>query len=277
MGISVKVTTASTVFVAFASPKPMRDRSGGLSLSLGKAGFTNTGEKIEYRNGAAFLQVWAQSVKGGEVHLPELATDQTIMTVIVKGQATDCYTTNAMYEPKDNIEGYPHTIEKNSAECQARCATVAKCSFFTYFENTGHCHLSSSAASKKLSEDRTLLVTSGPKICGAAPAESQELGDSDDDDDSMMSAQAKIAQSAVPKLVSSKSIMLGESMDKKPCNDDNDQDDDCKKNRHGMYHLLTDECRKECGDVRGLVRQIWRKEKNCGLLDIEAKDTEGSD
>merc|ERR1719440_1813676 len=229
--MTVKVTAPSTVYVAFASPRPMRDRSGGFALSLGKAGFTNTGEKIEYRNGAAFMQVWSQSVKGGDVILPAVATDQTIMTVIVQAQATNCYTTNAVYEPKDNIPGTGRTIEKNSAKCQSRCATIAKCAFFPFYENNGHCHLSSSAASKKASSDHALLVTAGPKICGAEPKE-RELGDSNEDDGRMMSAQAKIAQSAVPKLASPKSVMLGESMDKKkPCNDDNDVDDECKKNR----------------------------------------------
>merc|ERR1711988_360351 len=74
----------------------------------------------------------------------------------------------------------------------------------------------------------------------------RELGETMDDSE-MRSHMATITKQAVPD----KSLYLGETM------------------HSSMKHLMSADCKKECGDVRGLVREIFEREKECGLLDID--------
>merc|ERR1712196_22571 len=77
-------------------------------------------------------------------------------------------------------------------------------------------------------------------------ASSTELGDAMDDGE-MRSRMIAIAKQAIPK----KSLELGETM------------------HSAAMQFMSADCEKECGDARGLVREIYEREKECGLLDID--------
>jgi hypothetical protein len=240
------VTGDATLYVAFESGK----RSGGYETTLKTDGWENTGETMDPSYHGGSMRVWTKSVKQGTTTLPGTTTKATTMSISAKTQDTSCFVTNTKYLPFDDVST-GKTIEKSAAKCQARCARVEGCSYFTYFEDHGYCHLSSSAAKKETWNDGPdqPKVTAGVKRCTVTANEDVELGDSDDIEGNA-ALQAKIARHAVPPSTA-KSLILGESM------------------QNSIYHVLTEECQKECGDVRGLVRQIYAKEKACGMLDIE--------
>ena len=79
-----------------------------------------------------------------------------------KCTALPCYKINSRYNPIDDISGEGRTEEESAWACQARCATVATCSFFSFWSLSGGCHLSSEAA---VIEETPQTVTAGPRTC----------------------------------------------------------------------------------------------------------------
>jgi len=103
-------------------------------------------------------------------------------------------------------------------------------------------------AEKQKREEAEKNQTNGTKLnSNFDPVD--ELGDADDDE-TQSRHMARIAKEATPD----QSQYLGESM------------------HSSMQHLLGKDCANECGDVRGLVRQIFERERDCGLLKMNFDD-----
>lgn len=110
----------------------------------------------------------------------------------------------------------------------------------------GKCNCPSVNSLMKRANDVRILCLE--KKANASNSSNNSLGEDDDDDSELARKHmARIAKAATPDP----SLVLGETM------------------HTSMWHLLSSDCEKECGDVSGLVRQIYSIEKRCGMLDVD--------
>ena len=72
----------------------------------------------------------------------------------------DCFEPNQKYEPLD-MPGQRRSTETSPLACQERCQNTEGCSFFSFWDNDGGCHLHVDSA-QKLNSSGTI---SGPVIC----------------------------------------------------------------------------------------------------------------
>merc|ERR550534_377668 len=76
-------------------------------------------------------------------------------------------------EPTDKFAELPFeedTLASTAATCQAKCAKVEGCVFFSFWLDTGRCHLlggSGTTAAPAAFLDKE--ATAGPRACGTAP------------------------------------------------------------------------------------------------------------
>lgn len=108
-------------------------------------------------------------------------------------------------------------------------------------------------AEKRAREANLTLNSSNSSNGTAVQQQPDELGDEGEDAHDWRwkkSHMAKIAKEATPNPA----LVLGETM------------------HSSLEHLLSKDCEKECGDVRGLVREIFERERDCDLLNINLDD-----
>jgi len=135
----------------------------------GSSGYNDNGWKWQSYNG---LNYKVYNIKHGykcHAKIPHEKNDAYISNIedggkaednLDKGSDSECYSSNSMYHPIDNVDQQVRTSELNATACQNRCSNVKGCSYFSFWANGG-CHLSNSSSTKKTQDG----VTSGPKTC----------------------------------------------------------------------------------------------------------------
>ena len=93
-----------------------------------------------------------------QVHYEGLAVGRT--RTYSTHSRTDCLRYNTQYTPFDDIPGQARTVESSAKACQARCASVQRCAYFTFWADGG-CHLSTAAG---VLGPRPEVVV-GPAVC----------------------------------------------------------------------------------------------------------------
>ena len=85
---------------------------------------------------------------------------------------SECHKNNYISEPLNDIPGQPATVAASPSACQARCAAVPACAFFTFIAScTLACHLTSAAG--RLTASTLQGVAAGPRHCPGRPGTGQ--------------------------------------------------------------------------------------------------------
>ena len=74
--------------------------------------------------------------------------------------AGTCFKSDIYYGPYDNVGSEVRSVETNAVACQARCASVSGCAYFSFWAD-GSCHLSSSVSTPVTKNQ----VLAGPASC----------------------------------------------------------------------------------------------------------------
>jgi hypothetical protein len=108
------------------------------------------------------VTAWPTNIALGKAVSVSSATNSLIRT------ARMCFMVNTKYRPLDDINDQHPSVEADAARCQARCALVSGCAYYSFWPGsalapgvTHNCHLSSSSAVAT----RSTGVQAGPAHC----------------------------------------------------------------------------------------------------------------
>merc|ERR1711959_547174 len=136
--------------------------------------------------------------------------------------------------PKRDKDGDTYCVRHASMIGHGKC----NCPSVNYLMNRAH-EVKVESPAKKAGDAATIAAI---KTKEKAKRESLELGEDDSDEDRVH--MARIVREATPKALQPD---LGESAS-------------------ALETVMSDDCKGKCGDVRGLVREIYERERDCGLL-----------
>jgi len=148
--------------------------------------------------------------------------------------------------PKRDKDGDTYCVRHASMIGHGKC----NCPSVNYLMNRAH-EVKVECLAKKAKELKKLRAAekagdaakvAAIKTKEKAKRESLELGEDDSDEDRVH--MARIVREATPKALQPD---LGESAS-------------------ALETVMSDDCKGKCGDVRGLVREIYERERDCGLL-----------